>query len=258
VSNKSITAEVPVSHSAGNPLPGDHGLRALIEKIVREALAGLTVNAVATPSAAANPAQTKLPAVTRTAGAKSESASHAFTGSVLTAEHAEGFPRDVSVSIHAKTVITPAARDILRTRHVKVIRGGFVRHHLPQGGVIAVADVDGLRRCAVIARQLAAQGFGEIRGMGWNDLIERVAKGSTPAFVTANLPQQTVWDLCHNQNMRAAQVSDFQEATEVQQAMQPQVWVIDMRRQSLSTAIGLIQHCLRIQDDATLALGGNL
>jgi hypothetical protein len=249
VTATSLTAEVQPASPSGSDSRGQDELRALIERIVREALAGQ--RSIPKPAASPFVATTEPHAVKK----RTAPAGPAFSGAILAAEQAETLPRDTTVSIAAATVVTPSARDVLQSRRVKLVRGGFVRHHLPQGGAIPVADVDGLRRCAVIARQLASPTIGEVRGMGLADLIQRVKETGLPGFVTANLPQQIVWQLHHESNLCAAQIADFQDVDSVSKAMRPQVWVIDMRRQSLSTAIGVVRHCLTLINELN-AQGG--
>ena len=168
-----------------------------------------------------------------------------FFGNVLTIDIVKQFDARKSLTIAATTVVTPAARDELRSRGIAIVRGVSIRHDVLRAGVVPIADADGLRRCAVLARQLAARELGEVRGMGLDDLVKQVTTIGVAGFVAANMPQSIVWQLHKQHNVRAAQVADVGEIAEIDRMVRPQVWVVDMRRQSLMSAVRLVERCLR-------------
>jgi hypothetical protein len=167
-----------------------------------------------------------------------------FAGPVLTAKIADTLIKNESLRVGARTVITPSAADVLRSRGIRVIRGGHAGLRRSSGASVLIADADGLRRCASLSRQLASRHHEGVRGVGLPDLIASVSNASSQGMVIADLPQSCVWLLHREANLCAAQVGVLDDPMEIAQKMQPRVWVLDAKRLTAAALAQLADRCL--------------
>jgi hypothetical protein len=77
-----------------------------------------------------------------------------------------------------------------------------------------------------------------------DDLLKRLPRGGRGLLLTQH-PQKVVCDACRSPEIRAAQVASMSEVADVHRDLKPNLWVIDMRRLSLSAAVPIAAICLR-------------
>jgi hypothetical protein len=77
-----------------------------------------------------------------------------------------------------------------------------------------------------------------------DDLLQQVAQGSKGLILTEH-PQRVVCEACRRSEIRAAHVTQLLEVPDVQADLQPNLWVLDMRRLSLAAAVPIAAACLR-------------
>lgn len=165
-----------------------------------------------------------------------------FRGRVLSEKEVAKLAGYKSVRVGAQVVVTPAARDRLKSLGICVERGGLMGRVSDKGVGVLVSDGDGLRRCAFVASQLGQRGFG-VRGVGVNDLVKACKEGTSVGFVLTANPQPLVWQM-YQAGVCASQIDARDDVTRIVEAMQPRVWVVDLRSQTLATATNVMQRCL--------------
>jgi hypothetical protein len=204
-------------------------LRRLVERVVREVVVGERAG-VGKGTESEPQETTKI---------------HAFDGTVLTAKIAEQYPRNQTLHIGPRAVMTPSALEILKDRRIRWVRGTVASNS--QGTL--VADADGLRRCATLSRQLSGRGYEGIRGCGLKDLIARVkeeSKNHSPLvhLVIAQSPQAAVWNIYQASVACAVQVSTTDDPLEIITNVRPRVWILDARRLTVGALVQLADRCL--------------
>lgn len=133
-----------------------------------------------------------------------------------------------------RAVITPAARDLLCSRSIQIVREDASKS--PSRAVaasdgITVADADCPDRGAAFARQLGLRTGGSVQAV-----VVQEAR-----IVLANLPQRVVCELCRS-GSEAVQIGSLAEVRSVAAAMQPTVWVLDMNRLNLIAATNVAKQ----------------
>lgn len=211
----------------------------MIDRVVREVLARLG-SAGSTASTSSRPAASQE-------GKEQERESRCFSiaDRVLSVESLAAVPAGVDrVQIQPATVITPAARDIARERGIIWIRQG----ESPQAerGVLLIADTDSPARSSGLRHQLATRGL-LATSTDPDSLLKRIGQDPATGLVLSDLPAGFVCKACRNEAVRAAAVSELNELSAIAAQMKPNLWVIDMRRVSLSKAIVLAERCIRQQ-----------
>lgn len=210
----------------------------LIDRVVREVLARLGSAGSAVP-ASGRP-------VADPASAPQESDRHcfAFADRVISVDSLAEVPAGVErVLVETSAVITPAARDLACQRGIVWIRQGETP--LPAREVLLIADTDSSARAAGLSHQLASRGISATP----NDpdaLLKKIQDGRAGGLVLSDLPAGFVCAACRTDSVRAAAVSELNELNPIAAQMRPNLWVIDMRRVSLSKAIVLAERCIRM------------
>jgi|GEM_PF-5920777 len=176
---------------------------------------------------------------------------------LITVATLERLPAGTSkIVIPPRAVITPAAVDEAKQRGWIVERAAVERSassvsKLPANNQVAasglaLADADSVPRGSAMGRQLATRGTEvEIRSVA--ELITAIDAGTVKGgLVLADLPAVVVCQACRQPAIRAAAVATLEEMQRIEAALQPQLWVLDMSRLSLSQAIALADRCGRL------------
>ncbi len=233
---KSITPND--NRSAKELAPG--GLEALIARVVSEVIASQVKPSAGKPQPFEAATSSSVPAKKFDA---------TFDGAVLSLAQLPQVPKGGTLRVSATTVVTPSVRDALRTARIKLVRGGTSGYAQPKGVAAWIADSDGLRRCAPVSQQLSQRGV-SARGCGYEELQQRLIEtqhADLPprGIVLTDLPAPIVYQL-HRKGLVAAQVTHAETLDEIEQAFRPSVWVVDVRNQSLGSAVNLVARCLQV------------
>lgn len=218
--------------------PANASTQQLIDRVVREVLARLTRER-------SERSADNRPGVGLT-GKPEESDGHCFSFAerVISVDSLAEVPADAArVLVENSTVITPAARDLARQRGIVWVRQGETP--LQARDVLLIADTDSSARAAGLSHQLASRGL-TATPTDADALLKQVQDGRASGIALSDLPAGFVCMACRNESIRAATISELNELNPIASQMQPNLWVIDMRRVTLSKAIVLAERCIRL------------
>ncbi len=177
-----------------------------------------------------------------------------YNGNVLGLGECETLKEMKTIRVAALTVVTPAARDWLKTHGVQIEYAGLTGSRSARTVGILVADADGLRRCAFVSNQLGQRGV-SIRGLGLADLFQACKEHASLGFVLTGQPQRIVAE-CFHTGLSAVQISGRDHLAELEEMLRPSVWVVDMRDQTLPSVTNRIHTCIRNRNQATTGVRG--
>jgi hypothetical protein len=143
---------------------------------------------------------------------------------VATIEALTGSPNEIHVD--AKAIVTPAARDEAKLRGITISRSDKpvnrqnIETERPtnQNEIVDVAKPE---RAASMVAQLSRRGI-SVLGC-------RIVLSETPAA--------DVFRFCNSENERAVMLSNLSDVQRFASELQPTVWVFDMKRMNLMTAV---------------------
>ncbi|QDT13162.1 hypothetical protein [Planctomycetes bacterium K23_9] len=143
---------------------------------------------------------------------------------VATIESLSGSPCDVTID--SKAVVTPAARDEAKLRGITIRRSDAQPstqnfNTEPSTQPTEIVDVSQPERAVSMLAQLARRGISSIGCK----------------IVLSETPAADVFRFCHNENQRAVMLTSISDIPRFAGELQPTVWVLDMKRMNLMTAV---------------------
>ena len=128
-------------------------------------------------------------------------------------------------------VITPAAKDLLRAKSITIVRDQQSKNTKQTASTdpaILIADVNNEDRGIAFAKQVHLR-----TGKSTQSVV--VAEAN---IVLADLPQPVVCEICRS-GRDAVQIGAFADVRSIAAVMQPNVWVLDMKRLNLVAAVNV-------------------
>jgi len=136
----------------------------------------------------------------------------------------------------AKTIVTPAAKDILKSQGIEILRpaeeSSSSKTNITK--TVRIADADSNDRQTGFAKQLSLRSESDIE----------IVSTQHASVVLADVPQSVVWKLCQAGRV-AAQIGSLEEFGRVRIAMQPSTWVLDMGRLNIASATNITLQIIR-------------
>lgn len=210
----------------------------LIDQVVREVLSRLKAGAHEHSASARTAADADRK------GKATSRGRFTFADRVISVDSFAAVPAGVDeVLVEPSAVITPAARDLARHRGIALVRRG--ESPLPKQDALLIADTDSPDRAAGLSHQLVSRGVAAT-STNPDAVLQQVQNGRAIGLVLSDVPAGFVCAACRNGSVRAAAISELNELPQIESQMQPNLWVIDMRRVSLSKAIVLAERCIRM------------
>jgi hypothetical protein len=198
----------------------------------------------------------------RTSISKSASGGHVLRERVITAAAVSGLPGSVDqLHVPADAVITPAARDELRSRGAKVVRSGSETNDTIGAGR-ELAEISSPSAASSPAAPVSSASRDEGRAGGVTDsqdpgraesvttqLIRRGFSAEAARVVLTDTPAIDLhrWNAAGH---RAAMVRDLRDVGRFAGELDPTVWILDMAEMNLIAAVNATCRILRLERHA--------
>lgn len=197
----------------------------------------------------------------RASASEAAGGGHVLHDRVITAATVSGLPDPVDqLHVPAGAVITPAARDELRSRGGTLVRSGSetnetidVRRGLAEISLPPTASWQAAAASSAARDAGAAGGVTDSQdpGRAENVTAQLVRRGFSAVGARVVLTDTPAIDL-HRWNAaghRAAMVRDLRDVGRFAAELDPTVWILDMAEMNLIAAVNATCHILRLERD---------
>jgi|GEM_PF-4573755 len=176
-----------------------------------------------------------------------------LAGNVISLRDLETLPAGIQeVSISPRAILTPAAKDTLRSRKIEIHRqfgspvspqtaGSLGQIERIQAANFWVADADHPEQAAGYSRQL------QLRNLSTEpcDLRELGPLLHLPGIVLSQLPAREVDRFARQFSICTVAVDRPEQAERILRTLDPQIWVIDSDRLAYAQRVALAVRCLQ-------------